>query len=257
MGRIVACVNEKGGSGKTTAVIECAYHAGMQGKNVLVVDLDPQGNATWMLTGRNDIVPNIFDLFTSKLTNLPLSDVVVSALEAWPNVDVLPASGNMATVDAYLGTRAGKEKILKRLLAPIRDNIDLILIDLGPAADSLTLNAMVAADVYHVPADLSGYTVSGINTIHVLAADARDSGANPNLAFGGIHLSAYQKGGSYGVMDLEKALQTVSLGHKIDIRVPNSTKVIESHMKNRPVGSIDPDGRVSQAYKALTERFFQ
>lgn len=255
MSRVIAVVQEKGGSGKTTAVVECAYQAGLRGRTVLVVDLDPQGNATSMLTGVTSHPKSIFDLFTDKDGKIPLVDVVTEALPAWPHVHVIPASGNMSTVDGLLGNRAGKERILLRILQPIRDKIDLILIDLGPAADFLTLNALVAADTYHVPAELSEYTLGGFQTVQELAEDVRASGANPNLKFGGVHLSGYHKGGSYGVRDLEVKLQLALSGEAVVVKVPHSSKVIESQAQHKPVGLIDPTGRVSEAYRTLTDRF--
>lgn len=254
MSKVIAVCNEKGGAGKTTTIAECSYQAGIRDKKVLVVDLDPQANITDMLLSARP-EPSIFDLFigTAKMT---LRDVVKPASDHWPNVLVIPGSANMSTVDGQLGHRSGKDRILKKILEPVRDMFDLVLIDLGPAADFLTINALVAADVYHMPADLSEYTVTGLQTINALAEDVRASGANPTLRCAGVHLSGYHKANSYGVRGLEDRLRAV-IPRPIDIKVPHSSKVIESQALHRPVGLIDPDGKVAQAYYRLTDSFLE
>lgn len=256
VGRVVAMVNSKGGAGKTTAVVECAYQAGKNGRTVLVVDLDPQGNATEMLTASLKHPGTIFDLFVDKDGAMPIGNVVAPALEAWPNVLVVPASGNMSTVDAHLGSRAGKERILRRILQPVREAFDLVLIDLGPAADFLMLNALVAADVYHVPTDLSEFTLKGLETVQDLAEDVRASGVHPGIRFDGIHVSGFHKGHSHAVVGLVRELE-IQIGGPVTVRVPHSAKVIDSQRQHRPVGAIDPEGPIAKAYATLTERFFQ
>jgi chromosome partitioning protein len=208
-----------------------------------------------MLTGKEQFDKTVFDLFLDREGKEVVADIVQPALDGWPNTYVIPGSGKMANVDSHLGHRPGKERILRKMLQPIKANIDLVLIDLGPAADFLTLNALVAADLYHVPTDLSEYTLTGLITTQELANEVRVSGANPDLKFAGIHLSGFHKGGSYGVRGLEKKLNDLVGTDRIDIRVPHSSKVIESQGQHKPVGLIDPEGKVSQAYKLLIERF--
>lgn len=249
MGKVIAFVQEKGGSGKTTATVECAYQAGKAEHTVLVIDLDPQANATEMLLGE---VPSehttIFDLF---LGNASLNEALMPALEAWPNTLVLPGSPRMSTVFGHLGNRSGQDRILRKLIQPVRDHFSLILIDLGPAIDQLTINALVAADTYHIPADLSNYTLSGIESILRVAEDVCYSEANPTLRFEGVHLAGFHKGGAHAIIDLKKQIEDV-VGKPIITAVPHSVKVVQSQREHKPVGLIDPEGKVAQAYSTLT-----
>lgn len=250
MSQVIAIVNEKGGAGKTTTIVECAYQAGIREKTVLVIDLDPQANLTDMVLGER-LDPSIFDLF---IGTKEILDVIKPASDHWPNVLVVPGSPRMATVDGHLGNRSAKDRILRKILLPIRDRFDLVLIDLGPAADYLTINALVAADVYHIPADLSEYTLAGVQTTMDLANDVIGSGANPTLRFSGVHISGFHKAHSHGVRNLSTKLDAL-IGGTVSIRIPHSSKVIESQGQHKPVGMIDPDGRVSLAYQALTHHF--
>lgn len=257
---ITAFTNEKGGVGKTTSVLEVAYAAGKSGKTVLVVDLDPQGNATRMLLGvkgQLNIEPSVFDLFKDKDPSVALHQVIRSAVDDWPNVLVMPASSRMATIEGHLVQRSGKDSILRRILAPIKGKIDLILIDLKPAADFLALNALVAADNYVIPVDLSEYSSDGMQTIHELAKDVIDAEVNPNLKFLGAFFTSYHKGGSKSVRALEKDLKENIASKLTDVKVPHSVKVLESQQARKPVGLMSPDCSVAVAYKSLSDQILK
>jgi chromosome partitioning protein len=228
--------------------VECAYQAGNQQHTVLVIDLDPQANATEMMLGEVPAEGTIFDLFLGTKT---LNDVLKPALDAWPNTLLVPGSPRMSTVFAHLGGKSGQDRILRKLLQPVRDYFGVILIDLGPAIDQLTINAMVAADVFHIPADLSNYTLSGIQSILRVADDVIDSDANADLKFGGVHLAGFHKGGAHAIRDLKSSIEDTTRSRVI-AHVPHSVKVVQSQRDHKPVGLIDPQGNVALAYATLT-----
>ena len=252
LSKIVSIVNQKGGVGKTTSLVEMLFQAGRLGKKCLAVDLDPQSNATKMLTGE-EWDPSIYDLLVGQNRTLTLADVLKPASQDWPNTIVLPASKMLGTVEPHLLTKMNRERILKTLLAPIRDAFDLILIDLPPTVNQLTVNALVASDAYIVPTDVSEYARDGVRTVKETADAVRDSGNNPNLEFIGVFFTSFQKGGAHAVRQLVQDLVDDYGVKVLPTRIPDSVKVTESQKARRPVGALDPDHAVSKAYAQLME----
>lgn len=252
MGRVISIVNQKGGVGKTTSLVEMLFQAGNLGKKCLAVDLDPQSNATKMLTGE-EWDPSVYDLLIGQNKALTLRDVVQPASQDWPNVIVLPASKMLGTVEPHLLTRMNRERVLKNLLAPVRDAFDLILIDLPPTVNQLTVNALVASDAYIVPTDVSEYARDGVRTVKDTADAIRESGNNPDLEFIGVFFTSFQKGGAHAVRQLVEDLVDDYGAKVLGTRVPDSVKVTESQKARRPVGALDPEHAVSRAYAQLME----
>ncbi len=258
LSKVIAFTNEKGGVGKTTSVLECAYQAGSRGKSVLVIDLDAQANATRMLLGgmaQEDESRRlgVFDLLTDTTAQATLATALVAAVAAWPNTLLVPADARLGTIDPHLAPRLNREGILRRLLAPLRERFDLVLIDLAPAMTVLTLNALVAADAYVVPTDLSKYSQKGIRTVETVADIIRSSGNNPDLKMLGIFVSGYHKGIARSVRALLAELGTEYQERLLSVRVPHSVTVTESQSLGQPVGRFAPESPVAQSYKALFE----
>lgn len=249
MAKVVALLNQKGGVGKTTTTLECIYQAGGRlGKRCLVVDLDAQANATKMLTGQEGR-PSLYDAMIDE--GFDVRSILKPATEHWPNTLVLPADSRLGVIEPHLLQKLNRERILKTLLMPIREHFDLILIDLPPTINTLTVNALVAADAYLVPSDLSQYAKAGINMVKGLADRLRDSGNNPSLEFVGIVLTSFQKGGAIAVRQLVDEL-TAEYGDKLlPVRIPDSVKVTESQAVRRPAGAIDPESSVAKSYEQL------
>lgn len=258
MNRTIAVLNEKGGVGKTTTIIELAFQLGNAGKNVLVVDLDSQENCTKMLLGKkmseslDEGTVTVFDAFIDQKNKVNLVDLLIPAIEAWQNTLVLPSDCRLATVSDHLHSRLNKEHILKNILSKIKDNFDYILIDLSPLMNVLTINALVAADYYLVPTDLSVYSQKGMRTIHEVAAMIKESGNNPNLELLGVVVTSFQKGGSNAVRALLEELEEEYKDKLLSVRIPDSVKVIESQRQKSPVGLFAPESNVALAYKELS-----
>jgi chromosome partitioning protein len=258
MTRTIAIVNEKGGVGKTTTIIELAFQLGNSGKSVLVVDLDSQENASKMLLGKSmseiadEETKTIFDAFLDVKNKVQLDEIIKPAIEAWQNTLVLPSDCRLATISDHLHSRLNKEHILKGILSKIKDNFDYILIDLSPLMNVLTINALVAADYYLVPTDLSVYSQKGMRTIHEVAEMIKSSGNNPDLQLLGVFVTSFQKGGSNAVRALLDELEEEYKDKFLTVKVPDSVKVIESQRQKTPVGLFAPDSNVAVAYRELS-----
>lgn len=254
MAKTIVIMNEKGGVGKTTTVLECAYHACKNLKlSCLVVDLDAQANATKMLTGQEHI-PSIFDVLVN---DVDILSVLKPTSKEWGKTICIPSDRRLNMIEPHLTAKLNRESILKKALAKVKSKFDLILIDLPPAINTLTVNALVAADSYLIPSDLSQYSKAGIQMVKRLADEIIKSGNNSSLKFLGILLTSYQKGNSVAVKSLIEELIGEYSEKLLDIRIPDSVKVTESQSKKIPVGALDSECSVSEAYKELTKKIYK
>ena len=155
MGKIIAIANQKGGVGKTTTSINLSAALAAQGKKVLIIDTDPQGNTTSGFgVEKNELDNNVYELMLNECTikECILEDVI-------PNMDMLPTNVNLAAIEIETIDVANKEYILKNEIDWIKDKYDFILIDCPPSLSMLTVNAMTAADSVLVPIQCEYYAL--------------------------------------------------------------------------------------------------
>ena len=159
MGRIIAIANQKGGVGKTTTSINLSACLAEAGKKVLVVDIDPQGNATSGLgVEKNELVNTIYELFVGECE---LSDCLIENVLDY--LSVLPSNVNLSGAEIDLIGIEKREFLLKKYITPIRDNYDFIIIDCPPSLNILTVNAMTTADSVLVPIQCEYYALEGLS----------------------------------------------------------------------------------------------
>jgi len=184
--RIVAVTNQKGGVGKTTTAINLGASLAVMEKRTLLVDLDPQGNATTGLgIDRAKLAKSIYDVFTGSLL---LTDVVCKTL--LPYLFVAPATKDLIGVEIELVSVENREERLKRSLQPLAGEFDYLLIDCPPSLGLLTLNALTAADTLIIPLQCEYYALEGLSSL-LETLTLVQKATNASLTLGGILLTMF------------------------------------------------------------------
>lgn len=165
MGRVIAIANQKGGVGKTTTAINLAVALSQAGRKILLIDLDPQGNATSGLAASEEIRKSLAEgktIYEAIVSNAVLAEVIH---EVRPNLHLAGAGADLVGAEIEMATMAGRERRLRALLYGVRDEYNYVLIDTPPSLGLLTLNALVAADTVLVPMQCEYYALEGLSAL--------------------------------------------------------------------------------------------
>ena len=245
MARIIAIVNQKGGVGKTTTTINLAAALSLQGKRVLLLDLDPQGNASTGLA------------ISRKLRGVSIYNVLVdgtSLKEAVKetrvqNLDIVPSHIDLSAAELEIGDQAGRTTKLKSAIAEISENYDYILIDCPPALGLLTVNALAAANSALVPLQCEFYALEGLSQL-LKTVEMAKSSINPKLVIEGVMLTMYDKRNRLSGQVADDVRK--HLGRAVfNTIIPRNVRIAEAPSFGQPVMMYDPDCVGSKAYMAL------
>ena len=186
MGKIISFSNQKGGVGKTTSAVNVAASLGVLGHKVLLIDLDPQGNATSGVgIPKKGLKYTINDVLAG---GLPAKQAILKT--EFNNLDLIPTNIALAGAEYNLYREGGAEKVMKEALAPIKDDYDYIIIDCPPSLSMLTVNAMVASDGIIIPMQCEFYALEGLSQLTVTINRIKAS-YNSNLNITGILITMY------------------------------------------------------------------
>jgi len=252
---IIAVTNQKGGVGKTTTVINLGAGLAAAGQRVLVVDMDPQANATSGVgcKGASAAAGTIYDALTHTEPPRPASDFIIST--STERLFLMPASRELAGAEIELITLPNRERRLREVLALLRHEFDTILVDSPPSLGLLTLNALVAADRVLIPLHCEYFALEGLADLVGTMRRVR-AGLNPTLDIEGVLLTMSDERTNLGqqvARDVREFFKDKVYGTVI----PRNVRIAEAPSHGLPVMAYDARSRGAEAYSAFTEEFRQ
>lgn len=257
MGKIIALVNQKGGVGKTTSSINLAASLGALNQKVLLVDLDPQGNATTGVgINKADIKRSTYDLVTDKCT---LEKAIVPT--KFKNLYVIPATINLAGADIELMEMGridhdfNKAGQLKKHLDKARDVFDYTIIDCPPSLGLLTSNALTASNSVIIPVQCEFFALEGIMQLLNTIMLAQKS-LNPNLEIEGVLLTMLDNRTNLG-LEVVEDIKSYFKERVYDTIIPRLVRLSEAPSHGKPIIAYDPQSRGTEAYLNLAKEVME
>ena len=251
---VIAVVNQKGGTGKTTTCENLGVGLAMEGKKVLLVDNDPQASLTISMGWPR---PDELDVTLSDLMKKVLEDKPIQPgegiLHHAEGVDLIPSSIELAGMEVSLVNAMSREKVLKQVLDGVKRSYDIILLDCTPSLGMLTINALAAADSALIPVQAQYLPAKGLEQLLQTISKVRRQ-INPRLRIEGILMTMTDSRTNYG-----KEIDTLirqAYGGKIKVfaqGIPRSVRAAETSAEGKSIFAHDPKGKVAEAYRALTK----
>ena len=248
MRQTIACANQKGGVGKTTTVVNLASYLALAGDRVLVIDLDPQGNATSGLGLDRARERSVYDAVIDAVS---LDELTVDG--GVPGLSVVPSSIALAGAEVELAPLEQRERRLARLLGNITTAYDYVLIDCPPSLGLLTVNALTAADSTLIPIPCEYYALEGLGQLLATINLVRDH-LNPRLEVKGAVLTMFDARTNLSAQVAAEVRAHLD-GRVYETVIPRSVRLSEAPSHGLPIHAYAPSSRGAAAYQALAGEF--
>lgn len=252
MGKVISLINQKGGVGKTTTSINLSASLAILGKKILLIDLDPQCNATTGIgLNKGDIEKSIYNVFNETET---IENTIVKT--KYKNLYVLPANINLAGIDIELeqttpNQTVSKSERLKEHINKIKDKYDYIIIDCPPALGIITTNALTASDSVIIPVQCEYFALEGITQL-LKAIMYTQANLNPNLTIEGVLLTMLDARTNLGLEVVEE-IRSYFKDKVYNTIIPRLIRLTEAPSHGKPIIAYDPKSRGSEAYLNLAK----
>jgi chromosome partitioning protein len=247
LSRIIALVNQKGGVGKSTTAVNLGAALAIEGRRVLVVDCDPQGNTT---TGfgieKHGLQRDVYNLLMQEAS----IDDVARPTEI-PTLTLIPATINLAGAEIELVSALSRETRLRQAILPVANNYDFILIDCPPSLGLLTINALTAAEEALIPVQAEYYALEGLSQLTAVVRRVREA-LNPTLHISGVLVTMFD-GRTRLAMEVLDELEKFFPQQMFKTQIPRNIRLSEAPSFGKPVILFDVKSRGAQAYMSLAK----
>lgn len=251
MGRIIAVANQKGGVGKTTTSTNLSACLAEKGKKVLLVDIDPQGNATSGVgIDKNDLENTVYDMIIGECS---IDECLIK--ETLENLDVLPSNVNLSGAEIDLIGIDDREFILKKNIDKIKDNYEYIIIDCPPSLNMLTVNAMTTANTVLVPIQCEYYALEGLSQLlHTI--NLVKERLNPELEMEGVVFTMYDARTNLSLEVVENVKNNLKQSIYKTI-IPRNVRLAEAPSHGLPINLYDGKSVGAESYRLLADEVIE
>lgn len=250
MGKVISVANQKGGVGKTTTTVNLSTILAKKGKKVLLIDTDPQGNATSGLGVDKDSELSTYDLLVA---DTPATDIIQDT--AVKNLKICPSNINLAGAEVQLVSMMSREQRMKEKLDVIKENFDYILIDCPPSLGLITLNAFTASDSVLIPVQCEYYALEGLGQL-LSTIELVKKHLNKGLYIEGALLTMYDIRTNLSnqvVKEVKRYFENKVYKNVI----PRNVKVSEAPSYGMPISIYDPHSKGAKSYEKFTKEFLK
>ena len=249
MGKIISFTNQKGGVGKTTTCVNLSAYLAAMGQKVLILDLDPQGNATSGVgVEKHKGLKTIYDLIDGES---PIDEVIIQT--QIDGLDIIPSTVDLAAAEISLVSLSNREKIIKEILGNVKEYYDFIMIDCQPSLGLLTVNALTASDSVIIPMQCEFYSLDGItqlmNTLRLIKLHL-----NPTLDVEGV-VRTMKDNRSNLINQVSQEIIKFFKSKVFDTYIPRNIRLAEAPSHGMPIILYDPSSKGAEAYLSLAEEF--